>query len=107
MFGLAGLSISQTKINKNKNSNKIPIRYLRLSFQIQIIWLSFKPYVTHHSIDYFQKRRYGVIPTVDEIHSDVLTNLANQFWAPHSKIFKQPFTEKIIERIYYKEIGHK
>ena len=54
-----------------------------------------------------QKRRVGVIPTIEEIHGDVLTTLANQYWAPHSKLPKKQFSEKIIERIYYKEIGHR
>ena len=53
------------------------------------------------------KKRVGIVPTVQEIHSDVLTNLANQYWAPHSTLEKNPFSEKIIERIYYKEIGHR
>ena len=48
-----------------------------------------------------------VIPTIQEIHRDVLTTLANQYWAPHSKLPKNKFSEKIIERIYYKEIGHR
>ena len=47
------------------------------------------------------------IPTIQEIHGDVLTTLANQYWAPHSKLPKNKFSEKIIERIYYKEIGHR
>ena len=48
-----------------------------------------------------------MIPTIQEIHGDVLTTLANQYWAPHSKLPKNKFSEKIIERIYYKEIGHR
>lgn len=57
---------------------------------------------------FFQKSRGGVIPTVNEIRGDVLTSLANQYWAPHSKIEKKlPFSQAIIERIYYKEIGYR
>jgi len=43
-------------------------------------------------------------PTVEEIQSDVLTEYAARYWAPHSTENKSPFDSKLIEKIYYKEL---
>ncbi|XP_065057639.1 RNA helicase aquarius-like [Rhopilema esculentum] len=43
-------------------------------------------------------------PTVEEIQSDVLTEYAAQYWAPHSKGVHSSFDAKIIEKIYFKEL---
>lgn len=43
-------------------------------------------------------------PTVEEIQSDVLTEYAAKYWAPHSQESKHVFDAKLIEKIYQKEL---
>lgn len=45
-----------------------------------------------------------VVPTVDEIKVDRITQLAVDYWAPHSKKPLKPFNPSIIELIYTQEI---
>ncbi|KAJ8411857.1 hypothetical protein AAFF_G00154950 [Aldrovandia affinis] len=42
-------------------------------------------------------------PSVTQINAEYVTQLANKYWAPHSKI-KLPFDPKVMEEIYHKEI---
>ncbi len=46
----------------------------------------------------------GVAPTVEQIQSDIITRLANQYWAPYSTIERLPFDPKIIEDVYKNEL---
>ncbi|GAB6024502.1 hypothetical protein CHUAL_009656 [Chamberlinius hualienensis] len=43
-------------------------------------------------------------PTVEQINTDELTKLANQYWAPNSTETKLPFNPEIIGEIYHTEI---
>ncbi|XP_077992997.1 RNA helicase aquarius-like [Glandiceps talaboti] len=43
-------------------------------------------------------------PTVQQINADVLTQLASNYWAPHSNLPRKPFDVKVIEDIYRKEL---
>ncbi|XP_067030979.1 RNA helicase aquarius-like [Acropora muricata] len=47
-------------------------------------------------------RRKGLAPTVEQISSDRLTQLANQYWVPGEG--KKPYQPQIIDDIYRKEI---
>ncbi|XP_076342913.1 LOW QUALITY PROTEIN: RNA helicase aquarius [Tachypleus tridentatus] len=46
----------------------------------------------------------GMSPTVEQINADVVTQLANQYWAPHSRDPWLEFDSKVIEKIYVNEI---
>ncbi|XP_046401770.1 RNA helicase aquarius isoform X1 [Ischnura elegans] len=46
----------------------------------------------------------GPAPTVDQINADRITQLANQYWAPHTSENHLPFDHKIVEDIYVQEI---
>lgn len=49
-----------------------------------------------------QKRRGGFAPTVQQINADILTQLANTYWAPHTNHL--PYDPKVIEKIYEKDL---
>jgi len=51
------------------------------------------------------KRRGGVNPTVDQIETDRLTRIANEYWAPFSSLTKKPYEPRLIDDIYTKEIN--
>ena len=44
--------------------------------------------------------RKAVAPTVEQIQADNLTELAKQYWAPHSAQKHKPFDPKVIEEVY-------
>ena len=44
--------------------------------------------------------RKAVAPTVEQIQADNLTELAKQYWAPHSAQKHKPFDPKVIEMVY-------
>ena len=44
--------------------------------------------------------RKAVAPTVEQIQADNLTDLAKQYWAPHSAQKHKPFDPKVIEEVY-------
>ncbi|XP_074641983.1 RNA helicase aquarius-like [Tubulanus polymorphus] len=46
----------------------------------------------------------GVAPTVQQIESDIITQLSKEYWAPHSNIPRKPYSAQIIEDIYKKDI---
>jgi len=46
--------------------------------------------------------RRGVVPTVEQIVSDQITQLANQYWAPGVK--KRDYKPQVVDDIYRKEI---
>lgn len=48
--------------------------------------------------------RRGGAPTVEQIQSDVITQLANQYWAPFSSVPKKDYDPQIIDNIYRKEL---
>ncbi|XP_022090524.1 intron-binding protein aquarius-like [Acanthaster planci] len=43
-------------------------------------------------------------PTVEQINADILTQLASEYWAPHSHLPRRPFDPKVIEDVYQKEL---
>ena len=51
-----------------------------------------------------QKRKVGPAPTVEQIQSDVITQLAGQYWAPYSTEPRAQFNPQVIEDIYSKEL---
>ncbi|KAK7598066.1 hypothetical protein V9T40_006301 [Parthenolecanium corni] len=51
-----------------------------------------------------KQKPLGPTPTVDQIISDRITQLANQYWAPYSAGSHLPFNADVIENIYFKEI---
>lgn len=51
-----------------------------------------------------EKPKTSATPTVDQIISDRITQLANQYWAPYSAGTHLPFDAAIVEDIYFKEI---
>lgn len=51
-----------------------------------------------------QIKSKGPAPTVDQINADRITQLANQYWAPHTKQNHLPFDKAIVEDIYTREI---
>ena len=44
--------------------------------------------------------RKAVAPTVEQIQADNLTELAKQYWAPHSAQKHKPFDPKVIDMVY-------
>lgn len=46
----------------------------------------------------------GPAPTVDQINADRITQLANQYWSPHTKNNHLPFDQRVVEDIYETEI---
>ncbi|KAK2168383.1 hypothetical protein LSH36_17g07036 [Paralvinella palmiformis] len=46
----------------------------------------------------------GAAPTVEQIQSDIITQLANQYWAPYSTVPRAAYNPKVIEDVYRKEI---
>ncbi|XP_013384354.1 intron-binding protein aquarius-like [Lingula anatina] len=51
-----------------------------------------------------EKKAKGPAPTVEQIQSDIITQLANQYWSPQRGATRLPFNPKIIDDIYQKEI---
>ncbi|XP_071955366.1 RNA helicase aquarius-like isoform X2 [Antedon mediterranea] len=49
-------------------------------------------------------KKQGPAPTVNQIISDSLTQLASRFWAPNSPIPLQPFDPKVVEDVYLNEL---
>jgi len=50
-------------------------------------------------------KKRGGAPTVEQIQADVITQLANQYWAPFSSVPKKPYDQNIIDHIYMKELA--
>ncbi|CAH1791178.1 unnamed protein product [Owenia fusiformis] len=50
------------------------------------------------------KKKGAIAPTVEQIQSDIITRLANQYWAPYSNVPRLPYEPKIVEDIYKKEL---
>jgi hypothetical protein len=49
-------------------------------------------------------KRSAAAPTVDQIQSDNLTELASQYWAPQTMAKHKPFDPKVINMIYKDDI---
>ena len=47
----------------------------------------------------------AVNPTVDQIETDRLTRIANEYWAPFSACAKKPYEPRLIDDIYKREIN--
>ncbi|CAB4032454.1 intron-binding aquarius-like, partial [Paramuricea clavata] len=47
-------------------------------------------------------RRGGFAPTVQQINADILTQVANTYWAPHRNHL--PYDPKVIDKIYEKDL---
>lgn len=50
------------------------------------------------------KKQTGPAPTVEQIQTDVITQLANRYWAPFSEQPRLPYSSKIVEDIYRREL---
>ena len=50
-------------------------------------------------------KRRAVNPTVDQIETDRLTRIANEYWAPFSACAKKPYEPRLIDDIYKREIN--
>ncbi|XP_071786990.1 RNA helicase aquarius-like [Asterias amurensis] len=49
-------------------------------------------------------RARGQAPTIEQINADILTQLASEYWAPHSNLPRRSFEPKVIEDVYHKEL---
>ena len=47
----------------------------------------------------------AVNPTVDQIETDRLTRIANEYWAPFSACAKKAYEPRLIDDIYRREIN--
>ncbi|RZF44564.1 hypothetical protein LSTR_LSTR001322 [Laodelphax striatellus] len=51
-----------------------------------------------------QGKSKGPAPTVDQINADRITQLANQYWAPHTEQKHLPYDSKVVDDIYITEL---